>query len=53
MSDDLTLHPRVRRAIYEGKRDKPLTLNWAPIEPDAYDYFGLPSLSSRNAMNMV
>jgi hypothetical protein len=50
MSDDLTLHPRVRRAIYEGKRDKPLTLNWAPIEPDAYDCLGLPALSSRNAM---
>jgi hypothetical protein len=50
MSDDLTLHPRVRRAIYEGKRDKPLTLNWAPIEPDAYDCLGLPSLNSRNAV---
>jgi hypothetical protein len=50
MSDDLTLHPRVRRAIYEGKRDKPLTLNWAPIELDAYDCLGLPPLSSRNAM---
>jgi hypothetical protein len=50
MSDDLTLHPRVRRAIYEGKRDKPLTLNWTPIELDAYDCLGLPALSSRNAM---
>jgi hypothetical protein len=50
MSDDLTLHPRVRRAIYEGKRDKPLTLNWAPTEPDAYDCLGLPALSNRNAM---
>jgi hypothetical protein len=50
MSDDLTLHPRVRRAIYEGSRDKPLTLNWAPTEPDAYDCLRLPALSNRNAM---
>jgi hypothetical protein len=50
MSDDLTLHPRVRQAIYEGNRDKPLSLNWAPMEPDAYDCLGLPSLNSRNAM---
>jgi hypothetical protein len=50
MSDDLTLHPRVRRAIYEGNRDKPLTLNWAPTEQDAYDCLRLPALSNRNAM---
>jgi hypothetical protein len=50
MSDDLTLHPRVRQAIYEGNRDKPLTLNWAPIQPDAYDCFGLPALSNAKAM---
>jgi hypothetical protein len=50
MSDDLTLHPRVRQAIYEGNRDRPLTLNWAPIEPDAYDGLELPALSNRNAM---
>ena len=50
MSDDLTLHPRVRQAIYEGNRDKPLTLNWAPIEPNAYDCLGLPGLNYRNAM---
>src|SRR5262245_22055834 len=50
MSDDLTLHPRVRQAIYEGKRDRPLTLNWAPVERDAYDCLGLPPLSNRNAM---
>jgi hypothetical protein len=50
MSDDLTLHPRVRQAIYEGNRDKPLTLNWAPTEPDAYDCLRLPALSNRNAM---
>jgi hypothetical protein len=40
----------VRQAIYEGSRDKPLTLNWAPIEPDAYDCLRLPALSNRNAM---
>jgi hypothetical protein len=45
MSEDLTLHPRVRQAIYEGNRDKPLTLNWAPIEPDAYAHLGLPALN--------
>jgi hypothetical protein len=45
MSDDLTLHPRVRQAIYEGNRDKPLTLNWAPTEPDAYAHLGLPALN--------
>jgi hypothetical protein len=50
MSDDLTLHPRVRQAINEGNRDKPLTLNWAPVEPDAYDCLGLPALNNRNAM---
>src|SRR5262249_28389209 len=50
MSDDLTLHPRVRQAIYEGNRDKPLTLNWAPIEPDAYECLKLPAVSNRNAM---
>jgi hypothetical protein len=50
MSDDLKLHPRVLQAICEGKRDKPLTLNWAPVEPDAYDCLALPALSNRNAM---
>jgi hypothetical protein len=45
MSDDLTLHPRVRRAIYEGNRDKPLSLNWGPAEPDAYVHLGLPDLN--------
>ena len=50
VSDDLTLHPRVRRAIYEGNRDRPLTLNWAPREPDAYDRLALPALGNRNAM---
>jgi hypothetical protein len=41
--DDLALHPRVRQAIHEGNRDRPLTLNWAPVEPDAYDHLGLPN----------
>src|SRR5262245_36291874 len=50
MSDDLTLHPLVRQMVREGTRDKPLTLNWAPTEPDAYDCLGLPALSNRNAM---
>jgi hypothetical protein len=45
MSDDLTLHPRVRQAIFEGNRDKPLTLNWAPTEPDAYAHLGLSDLN--------
>lgn len=45
MSDDLTLHPRVRQAIYEGNRDRPLTLNWKPIEPDAFDFLDLPKLN--------
>jgi hypothetical protein len=45
VSDDLTLHPRVRQAIYEGNRDKPLTLNWAPTEPNAYGHLGLPALN--------
>jgi hypothetical protein len=43
--DDIPLHPRVRQAIYEGNRDKPLTLNWAPTEPDAYAHLGLPALN--------
>jgi len=45
MSDDLALHPLVRQMIREGTRDKPLTLNWAPIERDAYDCLKLPDLS--------
>jgi hypothetical protein len=40
----LALHPLVRQMIYEGTRDKPLTLNWAPVERDAYDCLGLPGL---------
>jgi hypothetical protein len=50
VSDDLTLHPLVRQMVREGTRDKPLTLNWAPTEPDAYDCLGLPALNNRNAI---
>src|SRR5262249_57330173 len=48
--DDLALHPLVRQMIREGTRDKPLTLNWAPIERDAYDCLGLRDLKSSLAM---
>jgi hypothetical protein len=48
--DDLALHPLVRQMIREGTRDKPLTLNWAPIERDAYDRLGLRDLKSPLAM---
>jgi hypothetical protein len=43
--DDVPLHPRVRQAILEGNRDRPLTLNWAPLDPHAYDFLGLPKLN--------
>jgi len=43
--DDVPLHPRVRQAILEGNRDLPLTLNWAPLDPHAYDLLGLPKLN--------
>ena len=46
-SDDehlLALHPLVREAIYQENRDRPLTLNWTPIDPDAYTALGLPKL---------
>ena len=45
MSDNLVLHPLVRQMIRKGTRDKPLTLNWVPIERDAYDCLKLPDLS--------
>jgi hypothetical protein len=45
MSDDLTLHPLVRQMLREGTRDKPLTMNWAPLERDAYNCLGLRDLS--------
>jgi len=50
VSDDLTLHPRVRRAIYEGNRDRPLTLNWKPRVSDALKSLDLPALDNPNAM---
>ena len=43
--DELALHPLVRQMIQEGTRDKPLTLNWAPVERDALDCLKLPDLS--------
>jgi hypothetical protein len=46
MSDDLTLHPLVRQMVREGTRDKPLTMNWAPVERDVYDLLGLRDLTS-------
>ncbi len=42
--DDVPLHPRVRQALLEGNRDRPLTLNWKPIEWDAFGFLGLPKL---------
>jgi hypothetical protein len=45
MSDDLTLHPLVREMIREGTRDKALTMNWGPVERDAYNRLGLRDLS--------
>jgi hypothetical protein len=42
--DERCLHPLVRQMIHEGTRDKPLTLNWAPLERDAYDRLGLRDL---------
>ena len=45
MSDDLTLHPLVREMIREGTRDKALTMNWGPVERDAYNGLGLRDLS--------
>jgi hypothetical protein len=50
MSDEFTtLHPWVRQAIEEERRDKPLTLNWLPAEPDMFDFLGLPKLPRRKA----
>src|SRR5262249_38250303 len=43
--DFLALHPLVRQMIHEGVRDKALSLNWAPVERDAYDCLGLPDLT--------
>jgi hypothetical protein len=43
-NDERCLHPLVRQMVYEGTRDKPLTMNWGPVEPDAYDSLGLRDL---------
>jgi hypothetical protein len=43
--DDFGLHPLVRQMIREGMRDKPLTLNWAPLDHHAYDCLKLPDLN--------
>jgi hypothetical protein len=45
MSDDLTLHPLVRQMIREDTRDRALTMNWGPLERDAYNRLGLRDLS--------
>jgi hypothetical protein len=47
MTDEefLALHPLVRQMIREGTRDKALSLNWAPVDPDAYNWLGLPDLT--------
>ena len=45
MDDHLTLHPLVRQMILEGTRDKVLTLNWAPVDCDAYRCLGLRDLA--------
>src|SRR5215467_9071458 len=41
----LALHPLVRQMIREGTRDRPLTLNWGPVERDAYNCLGLLDLT--------
>jgi hypothetical protein len=47
MNEDefLALHPLVREMIRRGTRDRALTLNWAPVEPDAYDCLGLRDIN--------
>jgi hypothetical protein len=42
---DEPLHPWVREQIEQDKRDKPLTLNWLPAEPEMLDCLGLPDLT--------
>jgi hypothetical protein len=39
------LHPWVREQIERDKRDKPLTLNWLPAEPEILDCLRLPKLT--------
>jgi hypothetical protein len=43
--DDVPLHPRVRQALLEGNRDRPLTLNWKPVDKDAFGFLGLRKLT--------
>jgi hypothetical protein len=43
--DFLALHPLIRQMIREGIRDKALSLNWAPLERDAYDCLALADLT--------
>src|SRR6516162_2893625 len=53
MIDDdvpLPLHPWVRQAILEDRRDRVLTLNWRSSEPGSYDRLGLSDLNFANAM---
>jgi hypothetical protein len=45
MSDDLTLHPLVSQMIREDTRDRALTMNWGPVDRDAYNRLGLRDLS--------
>jgi hypothetical protein len=42
---DEPLHPWVREQIEQDKRDKPLTLNWLPAEPEILDCLDLPDLT--------
>jgi hypothetical protein len=44
------LHPWVRQAILEDRRDRVLTLNWRSSEPGSYEQLRLPDLNSANAM---
>jgi hypothetical protein len=43
----LALHPWVRQAMLEDKRDRALTLNWRPSEPGSYDRLKLPDLNPK------
>src|SRR5690242_14956716 len=46
VNDSKNLHPLVEQQIAEGNRDKPLTMNWKPADPSAFDFLGLPKLSA-------
>src|SRR5262245_10590671 len=47
LDDEEWMHPWVREAIHSGERDKPLTLNSLPAEPDMLDCLRLPKLPHR------